>query len=205
MSHSPADTAHARQGSCRTAAAQFLRVLGIAVLLSWLCAGCGGTAVIADATQDRVIVETHHADQSRAYAEARKGCGFYGRPPVFVGSTCLDSLCQRQRVEFSCQPVPDVRRKPSSPWLGLSVMDVADHLYADPPGSSEIVVSRVFADGPARAAGLQVGDIIESINGRNISSAAVLAAFKNTLQVGDQVSMGIRRGRDRLVVDMNPE
>jgi S1-C subfamily serine protease len=79
------------------------------------------------------------------------------------------------------------------PWLGLSVDDVTGHLYADPPGSLEVVISRVYADGPARRAGLEVGDIVESFNGATVTSAAMLAGMKNDLSVGQQAIFGIRR------------
>jgi S1-C subfamily serine protease len=82
------------------------------------------------------------------------------------------------------------------------VDDISDHLYADPPGSSEVVVSRVFVDGPGRPAGLQVGDIIESFNGRPVSNARELVALKDEVRSGDQVAVGIRRsvGRFNVVI-----
>jgi len=63
-------------------------------------------------------------------------------------------------------------------------------------------VSRVFVDGPGRPAGLQVGDIIESFNGRPVSNARELVALKDEVRSGDQVAVGIRRsvGRFNVVI-----
>jgi S1-C subfamily serine protease len=80
------------------------------------------------------------------------------------------------------------------------VDDISDHLYADPPGSPEVVVSRVFVDGPARRSGLRVGGIMESFNGRPVSNARELVALKNEIRSGDRVAVGIRRSGARFNV-----
>jgi S1-C subfamily serine protease len=89
--------------------------------------------------------------------------------------------------------------------LGVSVDDVTDHLYADPPGSSEVVISRIYADGPARQAGLRVGDLIESFNGLTVRNSMMLVALKNDIEIGEQMVFGIRRGKDALSVIMTAE
>lgn len=165
-----------------------------------LCTACTGPAVITDAREDRIVIEANQAAGAAVTAEAERGCGFYGRTAELASNTCLDPLCQRRRLEFRCSSTSDQHRARPSPWLGISVDDVRDHLYADPPGSPEVVVSRVFVDGPSARAGLRVGDIIEAFNGVNVADAATLVDVKNGVEAGDRVSMGIRRGADRLRV-----
>jgi hypothetical protein len=179
---------------------QTLPLIVWAALACWFCVGCSGTAVITDSSPDRVIIAADHAAASTVAAEAEHRCAFYGRSAVLASRACLDLHCQKQRVEFRCQRRREVAAGRTSPWLGLSVDDITDHLFAEPPGSSEVVVSRVFVDGPAGQAGLRVGDIIESFNGASVSDAASLAVSKNALNPGEPVAMGIRRGRDRFNV-----
>ena len=166
----------------------------------WLCAGCVGGAAITDAREDRIIIESHNANHAAVMAEAERGCSHYGRTAELASSTCLDTFCTRKRFAFSCRGEADAGSRRSSPWLGVSVDDFRDHLYAEPPGSAEVVVSRVFADGPGRKAGLQVGDIIESFNGAVVSNAAMLIDLKKQVNAGDQVALGIRRRNQRLSV-----
>lgn len=166
----------------------------------WICAGCVSGAAITDSREDRIIIQAQNANQIAVMAEAERGCSYYGRTAELASSTCLDTFCTRKRFAFSCRGEADAGGRRSSPWLGVSVDDFRDHLYAEPPGSAEVVVSRVFADGPGRKAGLQVGDIIESFNGAVVSNAAMLVDLKKQVNAGDQVSMGIRRRNQRLSV-----
>ncbi|MFZ0791150.1 MAG: PDZ domain-containing protein [Chromatiaceae bacterium] len=93
----------------------------------------------------------------------------------------------------------------ASPWLGVSVADIGDHRYADPPGSSEVVISRIFADGPARKAGLRVGDIIESFNGAPVNTSRQLVDLKRTVGTGERIRFGIRRGNSALRLAMTAQ
>jgi S1-C subfamily serine protease len=172
----------------------------LTTIFCWLGVGCASSAVIRDAREDWVVIESDNADRAMVQAEAARGCGFYGRSATLAKSTCLDTLCRRQRFEFSCSSLADHTGTHSSAWLGISVDDISDHLYADPPGSPEVVVSRVFVDGPARRSGLRVGDIIESFNGRPVSNARELVALKNEIRSGDRVAVGIRRSGARFNV-----
>ena len=184
---------------------QVMKRIFLSSSVCWLCAGCVGGAAITDAREDRIIIQSHNANHTAVMAEAQRGCSYYGRTAQLVSSTCLDTFCTRKRFAFSCRGEADAGSRRSSPWLGVSVDDFRDHLYADPPGSSEVVVSRVFADGPGRKAGLQVGDIIESFNGTAVSNAAMLVDLKLPVKAGDEVAFGIRRQNQRLNLRVRAE
>jgi hypothetical protein len=164
----------------------------------WLLAGCASSAVITASDRDSVNIRVSYPNEAQVMAEAERGCGFYGRSPVPVGRRCADALCVEQIREFSCRGRADYSGGLTGSWLGISVDDVEDHLYAEPPGTAEVVIRRVFVDGPGERAGLRVGDIVETFNGAAVGSAATLVALKQSVDVGDRVLFGIRRGQDRM-------
>jgi hypothetical protein len=172
------------------------RLLGISIS-AWLLAGCVSSAVITKSDRDRVVIRAKYPNVADVSAEANRGCAFYGRGAQQVSQRCADALCTEQVFEFSCHGRARYFGSRSGPWLGMSVDDIDDHLYADPPGTSEVVVRRVFVDGPAERAGLRVGDIVETFGGARVANAAMVVELKRSVLAGEDVSVGIRRGRDR--------
>jgi predicted metalloprotease with PDZ domain len=170
-----------------------MRYLGLLVS-SLALAACSSSAVLTELNEDGVIVEARFPNPTHVQAEASRGCAFHGRTAVSVSKQCLDQTCSTQRFVFACRGAERASRGRSSPWLGISVDDVADHLYADPPGTPEVVISRVYADGPGKIAGLRVGDIIETFDGVPVTTARMLADLKRRVQIGRQVPIDVRRG-----------
>ncbi|NIM27811.1 MAG: PDZ domain-containing protein [Gammaproteobacteria bacterium] len=85
------------------------------------------------------------------------------------------------------------RNEPARPWLGFLVQEVSHHL----------VVSGVYDDCPAQAAGLQVGDVISEVDGEPVSGLASL--FRRIWQVGEagvEIPMTIVRNRDPVSVNV---
>ena len=177
----------------------------VSFVLSVLLVGCSSSTAIRELSEDRVIVQATHPDQAQVRAEANRGCAFHGRTAVPVSHQCVDDSCRTQTFLFACERPADLPASRATPWLGVSVADIADHRYADPPGSSEIVISRVFADGPARKAGLQVGDIIESFNGAPVNTSRQLVDLKSAVGTGERMRFGIRRGNSALRLAMTAQ
>ena len=63
--------------------------------------------------------------------------------------------------------------------------------FAPPP--PPLVIRSLDADSPARAAGLQVGDVLTSLNGAPITPVALNQALA-AAQAGDTITLGYRRG-----------
>lgn len=84
--------------------------------------------------------------------------------------------------------------------LGFSAQDLTPEL-ADAFGIAHnkgIVVARVEADSPADNAGMKVGDVIVSVNGRDVQSSAQVRNEIGLLRIGNRVKIGIlRNGKSR--------
>lgn len=83
------------------------------------------------------------------------------------------------------------RNAPARPWLGFLVQEVSQHL----------VISGVYDDCPAQSAGLQVGDVIQEVNGEPVSGLANL--FRQIWQTGDAgvaIEMTIMRNRESMAI-----
>lgn len=83
-------------------------------------------------------------------------------------------------------------------WLGVSLLDITPELcrhFGVPEEDSGVLVSRVVEDGPAGRAGIEVGDVLVSIDGRRVSRAHHLVAELGGKEAGDGVRIeGWRRG-----------
>ena len=61
------------------------------------------------------------------------------------------------------------------------------------PAVSGVVLQAVTEDGPAEAAELRQGDVIVSVDGRDVVSAGSLQEMIATRQPGDEVTVGFYR------------
>jgi serine protease Do len=98
------------------------------------------------------------------------------------------------------------------PYIGVALRDVRDldrtevHRWAGggpslPPRGS--LVTRVVRDAPAARAGLRPGDVITSIDNRDIPTAGELAAVISAQQVGARVVLGVVRSGAALILPMS--
>jgi serine protease Do len=102
-----------------------------------------------------------------------QGIGF--AIPINMAKEVIGQLRQNGRVVRS--------------WLGVAVREAT---AAEPqPG---VVVTEVAKDGPAAAAGLQVGDVITRFEGHDIRTPARLRWYVSTAGVGKSVEVRLRRG-----------
>ena len=79
----------------------------------------------------------------------------------------------------------------AKPYIGISVMDVSEEtqMYGVPAG---VAVQAVTEGSPAEAAGLQIGDVITSIDGTAMDSNA-LVDYVGSSEIGTQLTMDIYR------------
>ena len=84
------------------------------------------------------------------------------------------------------------------PWLGV-MSDDLDSITTARLGRSGTILSEISPDGPADVAGLQMGDVVVSIDDSPISSATSLVVALRSREVGDSVTISyIRDGAQRV-------
>ncbi|MDF3931491.1 DegQ family serine endoprotease [Pseudomonas citronellolis] len=94
--------------------------------------------------------------------------------------------------------------KVSRGWLGVVIQevskDLAESLGLDKPAGA--LVAQLVQDGPAAKGGLQVGDVILSLNGQTINESADLPHLVGGMKPGDKASLEVFRDGSRKTLDM---
>ena len=101
------------------------------------------------------------------------------------------------------------------PRLGIYIDDEFNRIVRSRFGVEGVVIGRVEESGPAARAGLrgsnvtgrgiEVGDIIQAIDGTQISSARELLDALQKYERGDQVTLTILRDREQQLIDIQLE
>ena len=90
------------------------------------------------------------------------------------------------------------------PWLGASFQnvgaDIADAFGLSRAGGAVIVDFHEAS--PLRQAGLTKGDVIQTVNGRDVFSPADVRFRIGTLEIGGQVELGAYRRSEQIVIDV---
>ncbi|HCD16263.1 MAG: Do family serine endopeptidase [Rhizobiales bacterium TMED83] len=104
------------------------------------------------------------------------------------------------RVVQAAQTDSEVKR----PWLGASFQDVGADI-ADAFGLARAggaVIVDLHEASPLAQAGLRKGDVIQTVNGRDVFSPADVRFRIGTLEIGGQVELGAYRRSAQIVVDV---
>lgn len=92
------------------------------------------------------------------------------------------------------------------PYIGISTQDVS--LSSFGLFGQQFTCPRVTAvneNSPAAKAGIQVNDIIISVNGQNVSSGEELAIMINSMAIGDTITITVNRGNNNVDIDVTLE
>lgn len=86
--------------------------------------------------------------------------------------------------------------------LGVSAQNLTPELAHafDIKQATGAVVVQLAPDSPAATAGLQIGDVIISVNGQDTASAADIRNQLGLLRVGDKVNLEVIRGTKKLTI-----
>ena len=90
------------------------------------------------------------------------------------------------------------------PWIG-AVFQTVDpgvaFMYSLPLQQGVLIVD-ITANSPASTAGLKLGDVIVSVNGKNMTNASQLADVISTSQIGQKLQIIYQRGNNKSTVDV---
>jgi|GEM_PF-2678391 Spy/CpxP family protein refolding chaperone len=124
-----------------------------------------------------------------------------------VPNTVLTSLCLLAFFLFSAlafaqqqSPAPSVQEPPSNqetsrPWLGVTIQEVNERIASqmgitDPRG---VLVADVADGSPADEAGVNLGDVIVRLNGRDVEDAGDFISRIQEAGVGSTVALEVNR------------
>lgn len=93
------------------------------------------------------------------------------------------------------------------PWLGILGQRLTPQLqfYYDLPSANGILVYNLVQRGPADRAGLQVGDIVLSIDGKKVDELQDVERMLANYKTKDTIKLHIQRGRKKVDVSMKLE
>jgi serine protease Do len=88
--------------------------------------------------------------------------------------------------------------------IGIGIQTITPNLAAalSLPRTYGVVVSDVLPGGPAEAAGVQIGDVLAAVDGRDADNLPRVAFHFYSVETGDKVHLDILRGKDRLVFNV---
>ncbi|HET6305893.1 MAG TPA: trypsin-like peptidase domain-containing protein [Rhodopila sp.] len=92
-------------------------------------------------------------------------------------------------------------------WIGMKVQQVTQDM-AEAMGQSQMqgsIVSWVFPDGPAKKAGLQIGDVILQYDHRSLSDERALLRSIAHTPVGDPATLLVRRAGQDIAIPVTVE
>jgi hypothetical protein len=82
----------------RTATVFALSALALMTLTS-----CAGHPIVADISQDKVILQGNNAPENEIQAKATESCGMYHKArATFMSTRCGDAYCIQKYFLFSC-------------------------------------------------------------------------------------------------------
>lgn len=145
-------------------------------------------AIVRDGREETVVVELgSRQDVVKMLTPGRHGFRVFA--PGSVITDCEDDEDCDFSFDFNFQNF-------GRPMLGVQIVDVTEELR-NHLGSDEdrgVLIGKVFEDSPAEAAGLEVGDLIVSVDGRDVEDVGDIL---KALQDKRGESFGVEVIRDR--------
>lgn len=74
-----------------------------ALALAAIVAACAGQPVVADISQDKVILQGNNAPPEQLRAKAEESCALYHRHATPLSQRCGDQYCMQKYFLFACR------------------------------------------------------------------------------------------------------
>jgi serine protease Do len=117
---------------------------------------------------------------------AAQGIGF--AIPINVAKEVVDDLIKQGRI--------------TRPWIGIGYGEVTEEIaeYYGLDMAEGIFISEVYRNSPASKGGLQPGDIIRQVNGKDIKTIDDFTEITQNMKIGDRLNIVVDRvARDRRI------
>lgn len=87
-------------------------------------------------------------------------------------------------------------------WLGLEVQAITPQIASGLAlsGARGVLVTEIRGDGPAVSAGVHIGDVVESIDGREVETTREFANRVSSATPGQALKLSVRRGAERVTL-----
>ena len=112
--------------------------------------------------------------------------------PVDVAKSIIDDLVAHRKI--------------LRPWLGLAMQDVDDVMAKSlglPTTTKGVLVAGVIDGSPAQTAGLERGDIIEKIDGKDVVAGKEVQEIVRAHKVSETINMFILRNKMDKAIAVN--
>ena len=153
---------------------------------------------------DGAVIERRSLDEIVEHGDPRVRAVFIGEHAEPVKLACdaeAGEDCDGFNFAYRLLPeVFDVGRG----YLGVATTELTPELRAHfgAPDDAGVLVARVSEDSPAALAGIQVGDVITSLDGEAVDSQLALRRRVRTFEEGDTATVEIVRGHRALAFDV---
>lgn len=134
------------------------------------------------------LVGINTAIVTGGFSRGNVGIGF--AIPVNLAKRVMEDLIAEGRVIRS--------------WLGVYIQDVNDALAKalDLTDREGVIVTQIMEDSPAETAGIEVEDVVLTLNGTKIRNSAHLKNVVSSIRPGARAEVGLIRGKDRMTLSV---
>lgn len=93
------------------------------------------------------------------------------------------------------------------PWIGIAIQSLNKEIsdYLEIPADEGVLVTKVYPQSPAKKAGLQIGDVITSVDKKTLKDASKLTELVKGKKPGNKIKLLVNRLGEMKVIEVKLE